>query len=217
VAVIALLLAWNVAAIVRNQHRLGPAGALRVQSRSLATVASQDPMETVRYTFATYYRLRVLAGATLVVPEWLAAHRFHLERVSRLRVEVVPERLALTAEAAERLAPEVDGWWSLDSGSPLAVIFGGAADPAGERYVMVERTGGGQFLILPETLFRQERARGPGQPRTDGTPGNPTEPGTPTEPGNPTNPGNPADPANPPNLVNPAGRAGSASDGGRRP
>jgi hypothetical protein len=157
VLVIALLFAWNVYAAIRNQRLHGPQGSPRPRSRNIATVAAQHPMPVIRHTFALYYRLRMLAGKTLVVPEWLGAHRFHLERVSRLRVELVPEALALSVEATDRLAPEIDRWWALDSGSPLAVILGDDVD----RYVLVERAGREWYLMLPEAMYRQELARKP--------------------------------------------------------
>lgn len=151
VLVTALLLAWNLRVAKRHQRTYSRHDVPVPRSRNIATVAATSPMDVISYTFATYYRLRALAGSTLVVPEWLAAHRFHFERVSRLRVEVVPEALALSVEATDRLAPDIDRWWSLDSGSPLAVILGKPVD----RYVLVERIGREWYLILPEAMYRQ--------------------------------------------------------------
>jgi hypothetical protein len=175
VLVIALLLAWNVYVARRNQSLFGPEATPRVRPRNIATVAAIDSMDTVAYTFATYYRLRALAGRTLVLPEWLAGHRFHFERVSRLRIELVPGRLTLPTEVADRLRPDVERWWSLDRESPLAVILNdrpndppntGPSGPGGgrggmvDRYVLVERTGGGLYLLLPEELYRRLLAQG---------------------------------------------------------
>lgn len=151
----ALLVVSNVRLAVRNQTVLGDEDTPRPRSSNIATVASLNSMNVVRYTFATFYRLRVLADHALLVPGRLASLHFLLERVSRLHTQIVPMLEPLPAAAIERLDAQVKYWWAFDAESPLGVIVGGPDD----GYVLAERADHQLYLILPESLYRQALGR----------------------------------------------------------
>jgi len=156
-----LLLAWNVHVVLRNQRTFAPDDLPKVRSHYILTLAAKDRMDLVKHTVATYQRLRLLAGKTLVVSKRLQHHRFYLERVARLHVEIVPERLALPDPVTDRLIKtRVSISWRLGIGIPIdssGLPLGLIIEPDATRYVLMERGGGGSYLILPESLYLRER------------------------------------------------------------
>jgi hypothetical protein len=149
VVVLLGLLAWNIHMIPRNQKHLFKVDRFGVHPRSVSLLADRQKWAFVRQRFPTYHRLRLLAGKTVVIDERRLSHRFFLERLSRLRIEVSPVRLELPADAEQRLAAQVDRWWYLGIDMPFQVVL----DDAATRYVLAERVGGGLLFLVPESLY----------------------------------------------------------------
>ena len=157
VTIIVQLALWNAWVIKRNQTLFEPHDRLAIRPKSIEAVALEQPMFVVRTTYVTYHRLaRHYAGKTLVIAQQRAAHRFALERLSRLVVEVVPEPMRLPPAVMERLVKtQLAATWELDSGTALGII---AADESVERFVLVEREDRLLELLMPESLYKQELA-----------------------------------------------------------
>ena len=150
VGVVACLLVSNLRTIAANQTIYWPDDKPVVRSKSITALALADRLHVVSDTIGTYHALReLLAGKTLVISRKIVNYAFYFERVSRLHVEVVPERRFLAVEIATPLHLHADRYLRLGAGTPLDVIL----DPAATRYVLVERPGGGLYVILPEAQF----------------------------------------------------------------
>jgi hypothetical protein len=154
--VVGVLVPWNLHVIHRNQSLFGPNDQLMVRSKSIETVAAENPFHAIRTTFTTYHRLaRRFAGKTLVIPAKRAAHRFALERLSRLAIEVVLQPMTLPGHIVDRLVEtQLVFSWELDAGRPLGVIM----DDVSTRYVLAERDDQRVEILLPESLYLRERA-----------------------------------------------------------
>jgi len=152
VGVVACLLVSNLRTIAANQSSYSRADRPVVCPRGIVALAAKDGMGYVRNTIGTYHRLReLLAGKTVVVSQSFAHHGFFLERVSRLHVEVVPERYFLAVELANRLHEHATHYLRLGEG--LGTPFDLIIDEAAMRYVLVERPGGGLIMLLPEAQY----------------------------------------------------------------
>jgi hypothetical protein len=151
VVILVQLLALSGTMWWRNQRTFVPEDRPRVVPRNIALVASLNNYDPVRTTFHMYYGLRVLDGATLVIPQLMWGHEFYLEEVSRLRIELVPEAPALTNEYLDRLRYDgmVKKTLHIDASSWLDVVI-----VPGTRKYLLTRTVDGQFwVILPEQLY----------------------------------------------------------------
>jgi hypothetical protein len=156
VAVIAGLLAFNVYVLARNayDHRFARIDRFAVRPTSIAQVARQNTMETVRTTFAAYHRMReLLAGTHLLLPARLEAHKFALERVSRIDVAMSTTQNELPSAAVSRLFDIASTTWSMEPANLTGVIL----EPGATRYVMVTRNEDyGLLMIITEQRYQQE-------------------------------------------------------------
>lgn len=154
------LASWNVYAFLRNQVEFPPDQRVTLRSRELEVLAAQNSMAVVSHTFATYHRIaRRFAGKTFVLGDDHAGHRFSLERMARVNVEVVPGRLTLPDDAFERLIPSsLTYTWHLRVRTPLGVILSEQAT----RYVLVSREDRKTDLLMPEPLYERERTAASG-------------------------------------------------------
>ena len=150
------LASWNVYAFQRNQATFNPDQIITPRSRQIEVLATESSMTVVRHTFASYYRIaRRFTGKTFVIGDDHLSHRFSLERMARVIVEVVPGRPTLPDDVFERLVPRYLTFsWHLTSRTPLGVIISEQAT----RYVLVSREDRTVDLLLPESLYARERA-----------------------------------------------------------
>lgn len=148
------LLVWNGWIMVRNQRDFPWDYKIQVQPRGLGHALQTNSMALVRQQFGTYQQLRLLRGKTLVVAADGPLDNFMLERAARVRLEISPEHLFLPAATTERLHARSVRFLEANGSTALEVIV----EPDASRYVAVERTGGGLMMILPEELYRRERA-----------------------------------------------------------
>jgi hypothetical protein len=163
-AITTLLLIWNLWAFVRNQTgaEFTDEDKLAVRPRSIAAAAKLHSMGVVNTTFATYHSMRArLRGKHLLVPPDMAEHKFALERLARLTVEVSPTRLELPAAVTQRIFDEESNQlWALGDGT----FTGAVIDPATERYALVWCYGdNGLQVLIPEDRYRRELAAIAGQ------------------------------------------------------
>jgi hypothetical protein len=154
-----LLLVWNLWAFARNQtgRAFGPDDKLAVRPRSIAGTAKQHGMGVVNTTFATYHSMRDrIRGAHLLMSPDLVDHKFALEHVARLTVEVSPTRIELPADVTQRIFDqETNQLWSLGDGTYTGAVL----DPATDRYVLVWCYGdNGLQIVIPEDRYRRELA-----------------------------------------------------------
>jgi len=151
---------WNVYAFQRNQVEFPPDQIVRPRSRQLEVLAAESSMTVVRHTFASYHRIaRRFAGKTFVIGDDHLPHRFSLERMARVNVEVVSGRLTLPDDVFARLVPRALTYsWHLTSRTPLGVIL----SEHETRYVLVSREDRKVDLLMPESLYTHERATSAG-------------------------------------------------------
>jgi len=152
VGVAVVLLMWQLYVLQRNQRCFLDQDKPHVSSRDIAIVASRYWQAPVKYTFSLWHQLRVLDGATLVMPKSLDGHQFGFERVSRLHVEYGP-RFEIPAATRDVLVKRAAFVAQLD-GTPLAVVV----NPKARRYVIAAVPSGGALIILPEALYEAETA-----------------------------------------------------------
>jgi hypothetical protein len=148
------LLIWNGVTLVRNQRDFPDDYRIEVHPRSIGQALMSNSMELVRLQFGTYQQLRLLRGKTLVVPADGPLDHFMLEHASRVRLEISPEHLLLPAATTERLQTGSVRFLQADGATALQVVVA----PGASRYVAAEREGGGLILIVPEDVYRRERA-----------------------------------------------------------
>jgi hypothetical protein len=145
------LVGWNAYAFVRNQRELDPADVIAPRSTAIDQLAAENPMVYV-HSSATMYRLRRFAGKTIVISERRRWHRYLLERVARMKVEVTPDPLHVARAVSDRIVAErIQFSWDLDAGKPVGVVVADGAD----RYVLAERDDDQIFLLLPEAVYRE--------------------------------------------------------------
>ena len=145
------LLGWNVRMLVRNQRAFMPWEVIAVRPRNIGTMAATDDMLVVKRSFATYHRLRALAGKHLEIPPSWAAQAFWLERISRLDVTIGTSSNELPIPIAGELVARMNHRWWLDAGTGLGVLIEAGVD----RYVVARRAGGGYDFILPEAELQR--------------------------------------------------------------
>jgi hypothetical protein len=161
-----LLLADNIVVFVQNQTgtEFTDDDRLQIRPRSIAKVAKASHMTIVNTTFATYHLMREqIAGKHLLVPVDLADHRFGLERVARVSLEVAPTRLELPREVAQRIFDgETTHLWAFEPGTFTGAVLSRSAS----RYVLVWRAGddGVQVVISEERYKRELDALARGKP-----------------------------------------------------
>jgi hypothetical protein len=156
VALLGVLIAVNGFTWWRTQRDFVPEDRPRLVPRNIALVAALNNYDPVRTTFHMYYGLRELRGATLVIPEAMRGHRFLLEEVSRLRVEVVAgDPPALANDVLDRLRydHQVTRTLHLDGSSWLDVVIRRDA----RRYLLTRTADGQFFVILPDELYQASR------------------------------------------------------------
>ncbi len=154
VAVMVQLLLWNAYVFFRNQSTFPPEETLRRRPYDIGKLLTQNPMGVVKYTFAMYHQLHVLAGKTLVLPERWGNNKVMLERVSRLQVEITTEPFVLPIEVTDRMYASASLYLRYDSGTLLEVFL----DPGATRYYLVDRAPAGLAVIMSEAAYRRERA-----------------------------------------------------------
>ncbi len=148
-----LLLGWNLWVIARNQRAYGPRDRPHVVPRDIAAVAILNSYEGVWATFRWYYQLRALgAGTTIVVEPEMARHRFYLEEVSRLRVEVAPAPTIVEQTLIDHVH---DGLRAMVDGARSCVI---ATAPGATRYLTARTPDFKSYMIVTEARYRQELA-----------------------------------------------------------
>jgi hypothetical protein len=157
VAITAIVVAWNLIVFYSNQtgDEFMQDDKLAVRPRSLATMAQRNTMSVVNTSFYTYHSMRDrIGGAHLLIPSDVAAHRFELERVARLDVEVAPTRLELPREVAQDIFDhETNQLWAIAPGTYTGAVL----EPGATRYVMVWRHGdNGLQIVLSEARYRRE-------------------------------------------------------------
>jgi hypothetical protein len=155
VVIMAELLGWNLYVDWRNQREYVKEDKPRLMPRDIGKVAARNNYGPVRNTFSFYYRLRMLNGATLVLPPLMAGHRFYMERVSRLRIEVAPAATILDQAEVDRIMPHVNAEAQLED--PTHVVF--VLEPGATRYVVAEKSGGGLLLIVPPATLATLQAQ----------------------------------------------------------
>ena len=129
------------------------------QPRDLAQVAARNKHDVVRGQEQIYYYLsEEIPGARLTIPDWMEEHRWYLERVSRLRVEVSTSPLLVAPERLDSLvaAKSVQREWLRKKGSrkkrvwqTIYMFF----DDTASDYVLAESGG------MHDPLFLLPRAR----------------------------------------------------------
>ncbi|MBC7976700.1 MAG: hypothetical protein H7138_17135 [Myxococcales bacterium] len=158
VVIIAGLLLFNGYALQRNQTsgQFTEADEFHVRPRSIALVARQNTMETVNTTFAAYHTLRNrIGGKHLVLPARLEAHKFSLERISRLEVELGPTYIQLPTPVVERIFAEATEVLAMEPRNLTGILV----EPGATRYVLVLRPEDfGLMVIVPEARYQRERA-----------------------------------------------------------
>lgn len=152
-----LLLADNIVVFVRNQtgNEFTNDDKLQVRPRSIAKVAKANLMTVVNTTFATYHLIREqIAGKHLLIPADLADHRFELERIGRVSVEIAPTRIELPRELVQRIFDgETTHLWAFGGGTFTGAVLRRSVD----RYVVVWRAGdNGLQIVIPEERYRSE-------------------------------------------------------------
>lgn len=153
----AALLVTNVQVAMRNQDLVGEEDSPRVRPSVIAAVAGLSSMQVIRHTFATLYRLRVLAGHPVLIPGRLASLQFSLERVSRMHTQIVPVLTPLPEAALQRIDPQIRFWWAFDAESPVGVIA--PRGPADELYVLAERADHQLYVFMPMAVYQQALGR----------------------------------------------------------
>lgn len=158
ITIVAGLLAFNVFVLIRNQldHRFTEPDRFAIRPRSIALSARQNTMQTVKTTFAAYHTMRNRLGGThLLLPARLEAHKFALERVSRLEVELGPTLIVLPSAVVQRLFDVATDVWSMEPEN----LTGAIIEPGATRYVLVLRPEDfGLMVIITEERYQRERA-----------------------------------------------------------
>jgi hypothetical protein len=175
VLVLVLMLAWNVRNVPDMQKQVFRVDRFKMRPRNIAAVAD-DSWKNMSHYMPSYHRLRILAGKTVRIDaREVKAHRFYLERLSRLHLELASEPLDLPEDTEERLAGQiVRSWWL---GKPRLKLV---IDPAAPRYVLAHGGPEGKVLfLLPEPLFQslrtQAAAAAPPAPTDETVPDAPEE------------------------------------------
>jgi hypothetical protein len=151
--VLAQLLAWNVWVIVRNQRAYGPHEGPHVVPRDISRLTQFHPWDQVWATYGWYYLIRKLGtGTTLVVTPEMEGHRFYVEELSRLHLEVDRSPLVVTPAFIERIKPDEIGM--LDEHRPCRIVI----EPGATRYRVVRTHDYALYLVLPEARYQRERA-----------------------------------------------------------
>jgi hypothetical protein len=146
------LVAWNLYVLQRNQRRFAADDKPVPTSRNIAAVAARNWYAPIKYTFALWQRLRVLEGATLIVPESMRGQpELGLGRVSRLTLEFAPP-LEMPAATFARLNERATYRGNLETQQLVSILV----DPAARRYVWATVPDNGPVMILPEALYRAE-------------------------------------------------------------
>jgi len=157
VVVASLLFADNLVVFLRNQSgaEFTNDDKLQIRPRSIARVAKANLMPVVNTTFATYHLIREqIGGKHLLIPADLAEHRFGLERVARVSVDVAPKRLELPADVVQRIFDgETNHLWAFGPGTFTGAVLSRSAT----RYVVVWRAGdNGLQIAIPEERYKRE-------------------------------------------------------------
>jgi hypothetical protein len=151
VLVLLVMVFWNVRNLPYMQKHVFRVDRFKMRPRNIAAVADDSWINMSHY-FPTYHRLRMLAGKTVRIDAREEnKHRFYLERLSRLLIEVAPEPLEVPVDTQTRLKGRITRSWWL--GKPKLHIV---VDPAAPRYVLAH--GGDAMFLLPESLYDSLRA-----------------------------------------------------------
>ena len=165
-AVLALLVLFNVAAAVRNQHALPCKSRVCDRPRDLEHLATSAGGPKVASGKAVFLHLaRRIPGAELTVPPWMAKHRWELEHVGRVRVVVAEERMRVEPAQVEalRAGRNVTRTW-LERGQSkeerryrkLMMLVEEGAD----AYVLAEEDrDGGMIVVMPAARYREVTRR----------------------------------------------------------
>ena len=155
-----LFVAHNVAFTIWNQRELPLrksteiAEWLHVSPRQIETVALEHPSKLVYGLIGIWYFLgNRIAGAQLVIPEWMAWSRWELERVSGLEIEIVDRHLIVGKRDAGKLRRVGEERIYTKGGrrNRRLVSLYLIHDPAARRYVVAERSG--DIFVLPEKQY----------------------------------------------------------------
>jgi hypothetical protein len=156
VAALALLLADNVYWLVRNQMQLDCAYKVCVSPRSIEAVMLRSPNPKISFLANLHFLSRRIPGAKVTVPRWLAAQRWYLEHLGRLRVEIADSPLTIDAAQVDRLrAASADRselrWWHNRAVRSYLYLRQGA--DAGD-YVMAETAKArGPVFVMPRSEY----------------------------------------------------------------
>ena len=141
-AILVALVISNLDHDIRYQDALGPIAA----RTDTMTTAIQNP-------FSMLYRLRVLAGKTMVVPQARSLLGSHIALFSDIHVEMVDDPMSLPKDVTDRLRAIRTFEWPFFESTYADVLI----DPAATRYVMAGLDDDPRrCLILPESVYRAE-------------------------------------------------------------
>jgi FkbM family methyltransferase len=154
-----LLLGGLVALIVSNLFNLGRNAESRpyqVAPKKSLAIAQRSPFWSVKAGFATYQYLRKhLHGKQLVMPQGLDRLTWSLERISRLRLELVDDALELPGQTFRNLRRGATQAMFLMVGRRRVELYVYLGRPEIDRYVLTRYQGETSMMIMPEPMYRE--------------------------------------------------------------
>jgi hypothetical protein len=147
------LLGWNVWLIARNQTIYAEHDRPGVSPRDISKNAQYNAWDQVWATYRFYYSLRRLgAGTTLVVPSEMEGHRFYVEELSRLELEVTEAPSFVEDPLMEHIQPTERTM--LDGQRPCLIVL----EPGATRYITVRTKDFRTYAILTPARYERELA-----------------------------------------------------------
>jgi hypothetical protein len=150
---LSVVLAANVVGVVTGAE-------LRRYGRSADSayaVARTSPYKSVRFTFGTYNFLRNhMAGKRLTIPAELHGHMWFLQRISRVRLDLLPET-TLTAKQFRGLRRGSDDVGYLRTNGKVLELYYDFGPGTLDHYVIAENVEGNALVLTPARTYEALR------------------------------------------------------------
>lgn len=154
-----LVIAVDAVVLVVNQLTLPPETRRGVRPRSIAELARTASNDRVSGMFAVWYLIgERIPGARVRLSIAHKVHRWGLEKVGRVEVELSAEPIELSRADAERLAARADASGQFYVSSrlrPIQFVF----EPGERNYVIAATPGGKMLLLVPERTWAEAGER----------------------------------------------------------